>query len=110
MKQSHCWEHFPMLVMTIKNIKRRRLLFNAIYGSICFQFMRELFSTYAQRFSLYARTYRLLQSRISQSGLSLIFAAPIFVRCSAVFVRLEEENLAYAFVDVNAQRQVCEVG
>ena len=40
----------------------------------------------------------------------LIFAAAIFVGDSAVFVALEEEYLADAFVDIDAQGQVGEIG
>ncbi len=51
-----------------------------------------------------------LQPRVSQSRLSLILPGSILIRDIAFFVRLEEDDLAYAFVDVDAQGEVGEVG
>ena len=42
--------------------------------------------------------------------MALVFAAAVVVGGGAVFVGLEEEDLADAFVDVDAKRQVGEVG
>src|SRR5205814_1307371 len=51
----------------------------------------------------------ILKTRVGQSGLPLIFSAPIFVRGVAVFIGLEEQNLTDAFIDVNAQREIGEI-
>lgn len=40
----------------------------------------------------------------------MILAAAIFVGDAALFVGLEEDDLTDAFVDVDAKREVCEVG
>lgn len=48
------------------------------------------------------------QARVGEAGLALVFAAAVFVGDIAVF-GFEEDDLADAFVDVDAEGEVCEV-
>ena len=50
-----------------------------------------------------------LQARVGEAGLALVFAAAVFVGDVAVVVGFEEDYLADAFVDVDAEGEVCEV-
>ena len=50
-----------------------------------------------------------LQPRVGEAGLALVFAAAVFVGDVAVLVGFEEDDLADAFADVDAQGEVGEV-
>jgi hypothetical protein len=52
---------------------------------------------------------RRLQPRVGEAGLALVFAAAVFVGDIAVFVGFEEDDLADALADVDAQGEVGEV-
>ena len=51
----------------------------------------------------------ILEARVGEAGLVLVFAAAVFVGDVAGFVGFEEDDLADAFVDVDAEGEVGEV-
>lgn len=71
--------------------------------------MLQIFALYASDFALYASADKRLQPRVGEAGLALVFAAAVFVGDVAVLVRFEEDDLADAFVDVDAEGEVGEV-
>src|SRR5687767_10292876 len=58
----------------------------------------------------HAATVNNSQTGIGESCLILIFAPTIFIGDITVFIRLKENNLPDAFIDVNAQGEVGQVG
>src|ERR1044071_345584 len=57
----------------------------------------------------FARGRKALQARVGEAGLDLVFAAAVFVGDVAVLVGFEEDDLADALADVDAQGEVGEV-